>query len=103
MKRTDFHYDLPPELIAQYPLAQRTASRLLCLEGGTGQVLHRVFEDLPDLLEEGDLLVFNNTRVIPARLWGQKATGGRLEILIERLGKFLVELSDSKMDDKFPY
>ncbi len=85
MKRSDFYYSLPPELIAQYPLAQRTDSRLLCLNGDVGEVSHRAFVDLPGLLSPGDLLVFNNTRVIPARLWGRKETGGKLEILIERL------------------
>jgi len=85
MNRTDFNYQPPPELIAQYPLAERTASRLLCLDGCSGALSHRQFADLPGLLSPKDLLVFNNTRVIPARLWGQKETGGRLEILIERL------------------
>lgn len=85
MKRTDFSYQLPQELIAQYPLAQRSASRLLCLDGSSGQVTHRQFTDVIDQLSADDLLVFNNTRVIPARLWGQKETGGKLEILIERV------------------
>jgi S-adenosylmethionine:tRNA ribosyltransferase-isomerase len=85
MKRSDFSYDLPPGLIAQHPLAERSASRLLCLDGPTGALAHRRFTDLLDLLRAEDLLVFNNTRVIPARLWGRKETGGRLEILIERL------------------
>jgi S-adenosylmethionine:tRNA ribosyltransferase-isomerase len=85
MKRSDFYYDLPPELIAQHPLAERSASRLLCLDGPTGTLAHRRFTELPDLLAPDDLLVFNNTRVIPARLWGRKASGGKLEILIERL------------------
>ena len=85
MKRTDFQFDLPQELIAQYPLAERSASRLLCLEGTTGAVTHRQFTDILDLLRPEDLLVFNNTRVIPARLWGQKESGGKLEILVERL------------------
>lgn len=81
----DFHYDLPAELIARYPSAQRTASRLLCLEGTTGQIAHRQFNDVIDLLEPGDLLVMNNTKVIPARLFGHKESGGKIEILIERL------------------
>jgi S-adenosylmethionine:tRNA ribosyltransferase-isomerase len=85
MKRTDFHYELPPELIAQRPLAERSASRLLLLDGQTGAVKHGRFPDLLDQLAPADLLVFNNTRVIPARLWGRKETGGRVEILIERL------------------
>ncbi|MCB9973103.1 MAG: tRNA preQ1(34) S-adenosylmethionine ribosyltransferase-isomerase QueA [Rhodospirillales bacterium] len=84
MKTSDFYFDLPKELIASEPLAQRSASRLFCLQkDGTRQ--HRHFYDLPDLLQEGDLLVFNNSRVIPARLYGQKPTGGKLEILIERV------------------
>lgn len=85
MQRTDFHYDLPDELIAQRPLAERGASRLLCLDGDSGEWMHRGFRDLPSLLRAGDLLVFNNTRVIPARLWGRKATGGAVEVLVERL------------------
>ncbi|MCI0508340.1 MAG: tRNA preQ1(34) S-adenosylmethionine ribosyltransferase-isomerase QueA [Gammaproteobacteria bacterium] len=85
MQRSDFHFDLPPELIAQYPLESRTASRLLCLDGKTGAIADRLFSDLPDFLRAGDLLVFNNTRVIPARLFGRKATGGKVEVLIERL------------------
>ncbi len=85
MKRTDFHYHLPDELIARYPLAERSASRLLCVDGGSGEISHRLFGDLPGLLQAGDLLVFNNTRVIPARLWGRKASGGKIEILLERI------------------
>src|SRR5690554_192632 len=85
MNVSDFHFDLPDELIARYPLKQRSASRLLALEGLTDQTQHLNFTDLPGLLQPGDLLVFNNTRVIPARLFGQKETGGRVEILIERL------------------
>lgn len=85
MKTSDFTFELPPELIAQHPLPQRTASRLLCLDRTTGATRHRHFSDLPDLLQPGDLLVFNDTRVIPARLFGRKATGGRVEILVERL------------------
>ena len=84
MQRSDFHFELPPELIAQYPLESRTASRLLCLDGKTGAIADRVFSDLPELLHPGDLLVFNNTRVIPARLHGNKATGGKVEVLVER-------------------
>lgn len=85
MLRSDFHFELPDELIAQYPLPERSASRLLCLDGASGAIDHRHFSQLPSLLREGDLLVFNDTRVIPARLWGQKETGGKLEILVERL------------------
>lgn len=85
MKKSDFHYELPPELIAQAPLPQRSASRLLRVPSGDGRFEDIIFADLPSLLAPGDLLVFNDTRVIPARLFGQKATGGRVEILIERL------------------
>jgi len=84
MRLSDFHYDLPPELIARYPLPERSASRLLCLENNNA-LTHRQFTDLPNLLSPGDLLVFNDTRVIPARLYGYKSTGGHIEILIERL------------------
>ena len=85
MKRTDFHYALPAELIAQLPLEQRSASRLLCFDRQSGFLSDRNFNDLPGLLNPGDLLVFNNTEVIPARLYGNKASGGRVEILVERL------------------
>ena len=85
MKRTDFAFDLPPELIAQAPLAERSASRLLSVDGNSGECTHLMFTDLVGLLSSNDLLVFNNTRVIPARLFAQKQTGGRAEILVERL------------------
>ncbi|WP_165855004.1 tRNA preQ1(34) S-adenosylmethionine ribosyltransferase-isomerase QueA [Marinobacter sp. JSM 1782161] len=85
MKVSDFHFDLPDELIARYPLEERTASRLLHLDGSTGAVTHRQFRDIQSLLKPGDLLVFNDTRVIPARLFGHKETGGKLEILVERV------------------
>jgi len=85
MKRTDFNYDLPPELIAQAPLAERSGSRLLCFDRQSGELDDRQFKELPNLLKQGDLLVFNNTRVIPARLFGKKASGGQVEILLERL------------------
>ena len=85
MKRTDFSYELPAELIAQRPLAQRSASRLLCLDRQSSDLSDNKFNDLPSLLNPGDLLVFNNTEVIPARLFGRKASGGRIEILVERL------------------
>jgi S-adenosylmethionine:tRNA ribosyltransferase-isomerase len=85
LRKSDFHFDLPPELIAQAPLAGRTASRLLCLDGASGRIDDRVFSDLPQLLRRGDLLVLNDTRVIPARLFGEKDTGGRIEVLIERV------------------
>ncbi len=85
MKKSDFHYELPEALIAQVPLPERSASRLLCVPSGVQPFVDRRVRDLPDLLQPGDLLVFNDTRVLPARLFGQKATGGRVEILIERL------------------
>ncbi len=85
MRRSDFHFELPPELIAQFPLPERSASRLLCLEGPGGALRDRQFRDLPDLLAPNDLLVVNDTRVVKARLQGHKASGGRVEILIERL------------------
>jgi len=85
MKRTDFHYELPPELIAQVPLQERSASRLLRFDKQSGALSDHLFNELPGLLNAGDLLVFNNTRVIPARLFGHKATGGRVEILVERI------------------
>jgi S-adenosylmethionine:tRNA ribosyltransferase-isomerase len=85
MKKSDFHYELPPELIAQVPLPERSASRLLVVPPGDGSFEDRRVRDLPQLLRKGDLLVFNDTRVIPARLFGQKQSGGRVEILVERL------------------
>ena len=85
MKRADFHYDLPAELIAQAPLPERSASRLLVVAPAPAALADRGIRDLPELLQPGDLLVFNDTRVIPARLFGQKASGGRVEVLIERL------------------
>jgi len=83
MITADFDFELPEELIAQYPLEQRTASRLLHVAGE--DLVDRQFIDLPDLLTEKDLLVFNNTKVIPARLHGQKETGGKVEVLVERV------------------
>ncbi|SEA31686.1 tRNA preQ1(34) S-adenosylmethionine ribosyltransferase-isomerase QueA [Microbulbifer marinus] len=85
MRRQDFRFDLPDELIARTPAKERRGSRLLCLDGPSGRLEHRQFAELADLVEPGDLLVFNDTRVIPARLFGRKASGGKLEILIERV------------------
>jgi S-adenosylmethionine:tRNA ribosyltransferase-isomerase len=85
MKLDDFDFDLPLDLIARYPLAKRSASRLLTLQGATGAIEHKQFTDILDLLSEGDLLIGNNTKVIPARLLGQKATGGHVEVLVERI------------------
>lgn len=76
MKTSDFYYDLPQELIAQHPLEHRDSSRLLCLDRHSGEIMHRVFSDLPDLLEPGDLLVMNDSRVLPARLYGTKLPNG---------------------------
>ena len=99
MRKSDFHYDLPAALIAQAPSLQRNASRLLCLEGTTACMVDRRFVDLAQLLRPGDLLVFNDTRVIPARLFGEKETGGRIELLIERIsdgGRVLAQCRASK-------
>lgn len=85
LKKSEFDYPLPPELIAQAPLARRSASRLLLVPTAPAAFSDHVFSELPALLQPGDLLVFNDTRVIPARLFGAKSTGGRVEILIERL------------------
>ncbi len=85
MKKSDFHFDLPPELIAQAPLPQRSASRLLVVDVAARQFADRRFTDLVDYLRPGDLLVFNDTRVLPARLFGRKDSGGAVEILIERV------------------
>lgn len=85
MKKSDFHYSLPEELIAQKPLPERAASRMLCMKKSGGELSDRMFSDLADLLEPEDLLVFNDTKVIPARLFGRKTSGGKVEILIERM------------------
>jgi S-adenosylmethionine:tRNA ribosyltransferase-isomerase len=85
MKLSDFDYHLPDELIAQHPPAERTASRLLHLDGNNGIIHDKVFRNLPSLLQKNDLLVFNNTKVIRARLHGRKQTGGSAEVLIERV------------------
>lgn len=85
MRRSDFHYELPAELIAQHPLPERSGSRLLALDGSDATPCDRLFTDLPSLLKPHDLLIFNNTRVMRARLFGHKETGGQVEILIERL------------------
>jgi S-adenosylmethionine:tRNA ribosyltransferase-isomerase len=84
VRRSDFTYELPEELIAQQPLAERSASRLLTLDGATGALADRQIRDLPSLVEPGDLLVFNDTKVIPARLFALKESGGKVELLLER-------------------
>ncbi|CAG4971272.1 MAG: tRNA preQ1(34) S-adenosylmethionine ribosyltransferase-isomerase QueA [Lysobacter sp.] len=99
MKKSDFRYELPPALIAQAPLARRSASRLLVVPPAPAPFADHVFHELPALLAPGDLLVFNDTRVIPARLFGSKQTGGRVEILVERLlgdGEARAQLGVSK-------
>lgn len=85
MKKSDFKYLLPDALIAQKPLAERDGSRLLCMVRNTGVIIDRQFSDFIDLINERDLLVFNDTKVIPARLFGNKQSGGKVEILIERI------------------
>jgi S-adenosylmethionine:tRNA ribosyltransferase-isomerase len=85
MERSDFYYHLPEDLIAQYPSEQRAGSRLLYLNGASGRIIDQQFRELPSLLSREDLLIFNNTKVIPARLVGVKESGGKVEVLIERL------------------
>lgn len=84
MKTSDFHFDLPEELIAQTPLERRDASRLLCLDRWSGAREHRIFSELPELLHPGDCLVMNDSRVLPARLMGMRETGGVVEVLLLR-------------------
>ncbi len=85
MKKSDFNYHLPESLIAQIPLADRDASRMLCMDRNTGEINDRYFTDFINQMTNQDLLVFNNTKVIPARLYGKKQSGGKIEILIERV------------------
>lgn len=99
MLRTDFSFELPEQLIARYPQAERSASRLLKLNRHTGELSHQHFTDILAAFNPGDLLVFNNTRVIPARLFGQKASGGKVEVLVERIldsRRFLAHVRASK-------
>ena len=99
MKTSDFDYSLPADLIAQRPPAVRGESRLLSLNARKSGIEHLSFSDFPSLLCPDDLLVFNNTRVIPARLWAKKITGGRVEILVERVldrSRILAHLSSSR-------
>src|SRR5579872_1251931 len=99
LARRDFHYELPAELVAQEPLPERGSSRLLVLDGAVGSITDRTFAELPELLRPGDLLVRNDTRVLPARLRGEKDTGGRVELLLERITgprRFLAQLRSSK-------
>jgi len=85
MQLSDFYFELPDQLIARYPQKERSSSRLLVLNGESGQLQHKQFKDLLDFVKPGDLMVFNDTRVIPARLLGQKASGGNVEVLVERV------------------
>jgi len=99
MKKEAFYFDLPPELIAQEPLPNRTDSRLLYYSRAEDKCEHHVFSTLVDLLEPGDLLVMNDSRVIPARLYGVKETGGKVELLVERIiakDTFLAHIRASK-------
>ena len=99
VRRKDFSYELPEELIAQAPLSERSASRMLVLDGGSGALTDSAVRELPRFLEPGDLLVFNDTRVVAARLAGVKPSGGRVEILLERAlagPEALAQLSASK-------
>ena len=92
MNKSDFHFDLPPEMIAQRPLAERSASRLLVVNAAARRFEDHRFTDLATLLRPGDLLVFNDTRVLPARLFGHKESGGAVEILIERVTLSLIHI-----------
>ena len=85
MKIQDFDFELPPELIAQFPAEQRAGSRMLCLDGLTGITQDALFADLPSFVRPGDVMVFNDTRVIKARLYGVKDTGGKVEVMVERV------------------
>src|ERR1700723_4306510 len=99
MRRADFHFDLPRERLSQRPGATASASRMLALDGASGSLRDLQFRDFPSLLKPADLLVFNDTRVIPARAFGLKESGGRVEILLERAlsaDTALVQLRASK-------
>jgi len=99
MRVADFSFNLPEQLIARYPKEKRTASRLMSLEGNSGDLQDINFTDIIDKLSAGDLLVFNNTRVIPARMFGRKSSGGKIEVLVERLldnKRFLAHIRSSK-------
>jgi S-adenosylmethionine:tRNA ribosyltransferase-isomerase len=96
MKTSDFNYDLPEELIANYPLDNRSSSRLLVYDN---EIEHKTFKDVVDYFEEGDLLVVNNTSVIPARIYGNKESGGSIEVMLERVmegNKALVQIRSGR-------
>ena len=96
MKTSDFNYDLPEELIANYPLDNRSSSRLLVYDN---EIEHKTFKDVIDYFEEGDLLVVNNTSVIPARIYGNKKSGGSVEVMLERVmedNKALVQIRSGR-------
>lgn len=99
MRVADFHFDLPEQLIARFPQTERSASRLLMMQKDSGELRHGFFRDLVEQVQAGDLLVFNNTKVIPARLFGQKLSGGKVEVLVERIldqQHFLAHIRASK-------
>ena len=99
MNIKEFSYDLPDELIASYPTKKRSESRLLCIKIPEATIDHRKFFEIVDYLQEDDLLVFNDTRVIPARFYGEKETGGKFEVLLERIlvaNQLLVQIKSSK-------
>lgn len=99
MKVSDFSFDLPESLIARYPMPDRSASRLLYLNGDSGELTHLHFKDIIELIDKDDLLILNDTRVIPARLFGYKETGGKIEVLVERVlddKSFLAHVRSSK-------
>ena len=99
MQVSDFSFELPEQLIARFPKAERSSSRLLAMDKHSGALQHHIFKELADFLQPGDLLVFNNTKVIPARLFGQKASGGKVEVLVERMldnKRFLAHVRASK-------
>lgn len=99
MQMSDFSFEVPERLIAQYPLANRSASRLLVLDGASEAMQHARFSELEQFLRAGDLLVLNDTRVIPARLFGSKLSGGKIEVMLERMlgdGRMLARIRASK-------
>ncbi|MCF6435508.1 tRNA preQ1(34) S-adenosylmethionine ribosyltransferase-isomerase QueA [Pseudoalteromonas sp. MMG022] len=85
MRVADFSFELPDELIARHPKKERSSSRLLALDGDSGEISHKVFTDILEMLQPNDIMIFNNTKVIPARMFGQKSTGGKVEVLVERV------------------